>query len=279
MIPCNAFKGYVFSLNHYQKKSHPKTHYNPTTVNTGSINILNFIILIGLLLLPCDAFTSTENIIPALSAFEVDYEISRNGLVIIEMKRRLIQLSDGHYRYESKATPSKIISWLIKDRISETSYWHYYQSQPRPLHYQYIRSGGNKKKHTELEFNWTTHTVSDTQRTPLWQRKITANTSDKLLYQLQLMLDLQAGKKKFSYAIADSGKISHYDFILAGHENISLPLGRFATVKLQRKAGRRSTTIWFAPKLNFLPVRIEHREKDGSRMRADAIRVVGLPYK
>lgn len=213
-----------------------------------------------------------------LPPFEIDYEISNSGIVGVEMKRRLIQLDNGEYRFESMSHTTKPLSWFVKDHISEISRWQFHEQRLRPLHYHYLRQGNKVKKHSELEFDWQQGMVSDRQRRPVWSHEIQPHTSDKLLYQLQLMMDLQAGKENFSYIVADSGKIRRYKFTRIGTETIDLPLGRYETVKLHRDTGKRTTTIWCAPALNYMPVRIDLKEKDGSLVRADATRVKGLPF-
>ena len=232
------------------------------------------LLLLMLTLLPNVIFATTQ---PSLTPFEVDYDISRSGLVIIHTQRRLLQLGVNEYLFESNSRTAGPISWFIKDRISENSRWQYHQLQPRPLHYHYQLQGGRRKKHIELNFDWLQNIVSDSERKPVWSSKVTPPTTDKLLYQLQLMLDLQTGRKVFNYTIADSGKIQHYDFKHSGTETIEIPLGSFDTIKLHRRNGKRATTIWFAPALDYLPIRIEHLEKDGSVMQANATRVNGLP--
>jgi hypothetical protein len=215
---------------------------------------------------------------PLLAPFEIDYEINRSGLALIDMQRRLIQTDNGEYRFESNSRPTRKISWLLKDRISESSLWQFHKQQLRPLHYHYQHRGGKNNQHIELDFDWPQGIVNDSQRTPVWSKKIPPQTSDKLLYQLQLMLDLQAGKETLSYTIVDHGKIRRYDFKRVGNDIIELPIGRYETVKLHRNAGKRSTTIWCAPELNYLPVRIELTGKDGSTMQANATRIKGLPF-
>ena len=228
--------------------------------------------LLLLLALPGAGFAAA-----ILAPFEIDYEVSSSGIVGIEMKRRLVQLDNGEYRFESMSHTLRPLSWFVKDRISEISRWQFHEQRLRPLHYQYIRKGGNRDKHSELEFDWQQAMVSDRQRQPVWSHAIEPQTTDELLYQLQLMMDLQAGMKSFNYIVANDGKIRHYEYIRLGTETIDLPLGRYETVKLQRDTGKRTTTIWCAPALDYMPVRIDLKEKDGSLVRTEATRVKGLP--
>lgn len=214
---------------------------------------------------------------PRLAPFEVDYEINRSGLTLIKMHRRLRLNGNDEYRFESDSETTGALSWFIKDRIHEASLWRRRGDRLQPLVYRYEQRGGKDEKHIELVFDWATNTVTDSRHRPPWHAEIPPQTTDKLLYQLQLMLDLQAGRKVLTYTIADSGKLRHYRYQRVGEETLQLSPGTYATIKLHRDADRRSTTIWCAPALNYLPVRIEHTEKDGSRMQANVTRIEGLP--
>jgi hypothetical protein len=228
-------------------------------------------------LLLCSLFVPPLSAAPQLGPFEADYEINRSGLTLIQMHRLLKANGNGEYRFESDSRTTGALSWFIKDRIHESTLWRRQDDTLRPLVYRYEQYGGSHEKHIELVFDWTANTVTDKGQKPTWRENIPPQTTDKLLYQLQLMLDLQAGRDTLAYTIADSGKLRHYRYQRVGQETLRLALGSYETVKLHRNSGRRSTTIWCAPALNYLPIRIEHTEKDGSRMQANVTRVKGLP--
>ena len=226
----------------------------------------------------CLLFSPHIFAVPALAPFEVDYDIERSGLTLIEMHRRLLVSADGDYRFESDSRPTSALRWLFKDRIHETSSWRFAGNDPRPQVYRYERSGGRNEKAVELVFDWSQNTVTDKRSKPVWSTKISADTTDKLLYQLQLMLDLGEDTETLDYTIADDGKIRHYQYRKIGEETLDLDSGAFKTIKLRQDDGRRSTTIWCAPAFNYLPVRIEHTGKDGSRTQANVTRIKGLPF-
>ena len=101
---------------------------------------------------------------------------------------------------------------------------------------------------------------------------------DKLLYQFAIMFDLQAGRKDLEYTIADGGKVKYYDFEPIGNETINTPLGELQSLKFihHKEGSERSVTLWCAPQLQFLPVKVENDEKDGSRTVAIVKSVKGL---
>ena len=106
---------------------------------------------------------------------------------------------------------------------------------------------------------------------------ISPTTQDKLLYQLTMMLDLKAGRKKLQYEIADGGTLKDYEFNVIGEEEIDTPMGKLHTVKLERVNDVRHTTIWCAESLEYLPVRIEQVEKDNASLAMLIHEVTGLP--
>ncbi len=96
-----------------------------------------------------------------------------------------------------------------------------------------------------------------------WEVPLEEGTVDKLLYQLVIMKTLQQGKQDFSFKIADNGKIKVYTPTYLGKESIETSLGVLETVKYERIASdkERSTALWLAPSLHYLPIQIEHDEK------------------
>jgi hypothetical protein len=95
---------------------------------------------------------------------------------------------------------------------------------------------------------------------------VPTGTQDKLSYQLQLRLDLLAGKTDMTYAVADGGKLKEYRFKVTGEEQIDTPYGRYNAVRVMRDRGEdadRETLIWLAPELDYLIVRLEQTESDG----------------
>ena len=101
---------------------------------------------------------------------------------------------------------------------------------------------------------------------------------DKLLYQYVLTRDLAADKPVLDYVVAEDGKIKTYQLRRAGKETLATPLGNLETIKVERRKedSKRVTTLWFAPALHYLPVRLDHVEKDGQQTSALIQSINGL---
>ena len=94
------------------------------------------------------------------------------------------------------------------------------------------------------------------------------------------MSDLADEKTAFNYRIADGGKLKSYDIRIVDKEIVTTPLGKIEAIKLIRYRegeNKRQTTLWCAPQLNYLPVKLEHTEKGGSVFTALLRRLKGIP--
>lgn len=213
---------------------------------------------------------------PALQAatlpeFEAAYELKRGSLHIGTSTIALSRESGERYRYESRSTPTRLVSWFIKDKLHEISQGTISESSVRPDEYHYRRSGGRKQRTADLSFDWDSMMVDSLDDGSQRTMAIPTGALDKLASQLAMMLALRQGETDVIFTIADDGKLKEYRFQVVGTETLELPAGTFETVKITklRKNKKRETYIWCAPALNYLPVRIWQREKDDSEYQSD----------
>jgi hypothetical protein len=205
-----------------------------------------------------------------LPDFSASYELRLGNLRIGTSHLSLENGTGGSYVYESSSTPIKLVSWLFKQQLHETSKGTLAGTGVRPDTYQYLRSGG-KERREALQFDWQAMTVSNQVEDSGWKMDIPAGTLDKLASQLAMMLALRDGKTDMAFNIADDGKLREYRFRVVGEETLELPAGTFDTVKITklRDNKKRETFLWCAPELNYLPVRVWQREKDDAEYQSD----------
>lgn len=214
-----------------------------------------------------------------LPLFNAEYSLKRNGITLGTSTRSLTAAKDGSYIYASTTQATGIIAWFVKDRIDEYSRWIFDGTQIRPLEYVYSRYGGDKTRHVNLKFDWQHHIVINTIDGEPWRMEIPPNAQDKLVYQLAIMYDLLNGKKNLKYKIADGGKLKDYAFAIEGEEVLNTALGKIKTVRIQRIGDRRDTTVWCAPQLSYLPVRLQQQDIDGSDLTMQLTSVQGIAHR
>ena len=196
--------------------------------------------------------------------FDALYAISINDFVIGESQIELQAQADSRFLYRSNTRSTGIASLFRSDRVRESSLFKVHRDQIRPLEYRFDHTGSKKERHAFLHFDWRALKVSNTVEGHTWEMDIPAHALDKLVVQIAVMMDLTSGKDQLAYAIADGGKLKEYRFGVVGEETIEVPAGRFNVVKIERlrKDFDRTTYLWCAPSLNYLPVRIEQIEHE-----------------
>jgi hypothetical protein len=199
--------------------------------------------------------------------FSASYSVSLGGIEAGELTRSLTTQTDGKRIFQSETQAKGIFAIFKPEIITETSQWQLNNQYVRPLKYSYVREGGKKDKYMLMNFDWQAKQLHIDDKKRPWSLGLVPKTLDKLVYQIALMLDLQKQQSTFSYQIADGGKIKTYDIIAYGTEKINTAMGEIETIKLKRERSDskdRQTTLWCAPSLNYLPVQLEHIEKDGT---------------
>jgi hypothetical protein len=197
--------------------------------------------------------------------FSALYLVEAMGTTVARSEWTLAPLGGDRWAYETRTAPTGVFALLRPGEIVERSEWRREGDRVRPLHYRYDRSG-RRERHVEVVFDWPAGEARNTASGESWRMEIPDRTLDKLSYMLVLMEDLSAGRTDLRYTVADGGHLKDYHLEIAGEERIDTAVGSLRTLRIVRMRAERSereTTIWVAPELGFLPVRVQHREPDG----------------
>lgn len=200
----------------------------------------------------------------AISSFRADYDISKGRITVGTLSRQLTLTDDQRYRYESRMAPRGLVALFAGDEVVEVSSGRIEQSRFMPERYSYEKGGS--RKDFELDFDYDSNTVHLLGYSRSWSASMPTRILDKLVYQAQLMLDLPGAPETLVYDIADKGKLKHYRIVNLGQDMTETGLGTLRTVKLQRADpdSQRRTIVWCAEELDWMPVKVEYRDSDGS---------------
>jgi len=191
----------------------------------------------------------------AIYSNEMDVGISFTG----EATRELKQLADGSWQLSIEAS-------AMFASAREVSQFTVDGNLLKPMKYDYQRRVMGKRREASLTFDWENESVTTDIENQPWRMNISPGVQDKLSYQLQMRMDLAAGKEEIVYEVADGGKLQEYRFQVIGEETIETPLGHLKAIKVERDRGEgsnRETYIWFAPELDYMVIRIHQVETDG----------------
>lgn len=194
--------------------------------------------------------------------FTAIYTLHTKGIQFAMMERRFTTKPGNGYLLESTSQATGFVALILKGQIEESSTGVFTDQGPRPMIYTYDRPG-SKPKSIETHFDWKKHELTGTLKDKTgkrnWKTELNSPVIDMLLYQLAIMHDLAEGKKSLKYLVADKERIKTYIFSVVGEEDLDTPVGTLRTVKLNRihEKKNKSTTLWCAIKLHYLPVRLE----------------------
>ena len=130
--------------------------------------------------------------------------------------------------------------------------------EPREFRYEDgTRKGG---KNYQARFDWIAGKViiEGEQRVEL---DVTPGTLDRGSLQVALMHDMAGRGALGPYVLADDDSLKTYEYTLLGEERMQTRVGELAVLRYrqQRVGSSASTSIWVAPALRYLPVRMERQ--------------------
>lgn len=216
---------------------------------------------------------------PLPKYFSAWYTVKKGAVEFGVTHRTLRPGENGTWVFESVTVPVGMFARLFKGKLLERSRWIYENGRIKPLEYIFKRTGLLKRQVT-LTFDWQKIMVTNSINSDQWRMKIKTNTLDKLIYQLNIMHDLLMGKRTFDYSVADGGTLKTYHIVAQGEEWQQTPIGKFRTLRVIRLNDVRKTTLWCAPKLSYLPVRIAQIDADDGKLVVATLKALqGLPAK
>jgi len=175
--------------------------------------------------------------------------------------RELHYGENGALEYRTSSDTSGFIGLLFEEHIRETTRLKKEGARVMPLEYRYQRDGRRDRTITQ-QFDWQSGQVTSQVNDTVYQYPLHEDAIDQSAYQVNLMIDLARGERKFNYQVASRKEMRTYDVQHLGDERLETVLGELDTVIIRRNA-KETTTLWCANDLHFLPVKIQHKDKNG----------------
>jgi hypothetical protein len=218
------------------------------------------LLFVFLSLLAVDAAAAEAPVAP----FHGDYDVLRNGKV--QGKATLDLRSAGNqWQFDSNTHGTSGMAAMLGVDIQEKSTFTWNANKPECLSYSYAQKA-LKSKTTSITCDWNAKSANVDDNGKPGNVALSGPVMDRHLVALALMADLKSGSSSLSYPVIDRAQVSDQQYVQAGHEAIPVGSSTIDAVKITRDRGtdsKRSTTYWFAPQKNWMPVQIEQVEKNG----------------
>jgi len=198
-----------------------------------------------------------------ITPYTAEYKIYAHGIHVGDIHQDLKQHDDIYVL--SNSAQSTGVAALIKDRrVDERSSFHFNDEVIVPLSYSYKESDRDKRN-VSLDFNWPAKELASNKQKKLFTLPDGVEIFDKLSYQVALMRDLSMGLTKFTYTAHDGKGYRDYELLVIEDEVLSVHGKKLNTkkVRLKRENSSRETTLWLAPEMDYIPVKLTHTERKG----------------
>ena len=173
-------------------------------------------------------------------------------------------LGDDRYEFMARIMPKGMLKLIRPKPTIERSQFRVEGAALRPLEYWYEDGSRSGEDNWHLVFDWDRRVATVTTAEARRELAVPDIALDIGTLKAAVMRDLAAKGAPGPYEIADQDAVGTYEYTDSGPATLHTGVGSLETqLFVQRRAGSsRSTWLWVAPTLGFLPVRVEQRRGD-----------------
>lgn len=184
--------------------------------------------------------------------FRAEYRVKYRFFEVGRYYLKLRVSEEGEYRYTSLAEPSSFISVFTGRQLKELSRGYWRCDGPEPLLY---------RRSVRKDDGWESEEVRFGADSPA---QLPEDALDPASLVLALMHDAGKGNLRERYTLVDEdGDVRSYGIKDHGWSKVDADGGQWRARKLERDGGnpKYSLTVYLAPDLGWLPVRIDYTDK------------------
>lgn len=213
-----------------------------------------------------------------IAPFEVVYEVG-NHLINAGTAKLSLTRDEDLWTYSLSTTPRGILKLAGKGQIDEQSTFRLAREDGElliePQTYRF-RQDDERRRQVDATFDWENKTITHSYRGKEQTESFDKPVIDRLSATLLMMNQLRRGFESAELEVFDTGRMKQVAFTNAGEETLDTPLGEIETIRvINSKIGdsSRQTTTWFAPSLDFIPIKIEQRKRGELVARLNLLRL------
>ena len=148
---------------------------------------------------------------------------------------------------------------IIKGSIIETSTFAIENDQLKTYDYHLIDTIRKKPRESEAVFNWNNSIITGYYKDREINIALEDKTLSRIVLQLQIMYNQEKQIVSNDYQVLDKDALKNVSIIPEQlFTETSVPFGTFQTIKIshQSENSERLNSLWLAPELNFIPIKI-----------------------
>jgi hypothetical protein len=195
-----------------------------------------------------------------LKPFAARYKVEAYGFSAGTADIVLQNGNAGRYGYSTALHPRGLFRLVVPSSATLATTAEIDNSSVRPLQYREEDGTDATSDDVALDFDWAHGVVQGVAQDKTVRLTLPANTQDPMSIQLAVLLDFANKREPLRYSMVDKTKIKVYEYKAEGRARLDTALGPIDTVVYSsNRPGQptRLTRVWYAPALDYTPVRSE----------------------
>lgn len=163
---------------------------------------------------------------------------------------------------------------------TESSLFRWKDCRAEPLRYRFQFKGFGVDRKLWLDFDHDRKLARGESRKGPVSFPFPEDVMDELGLSFAARCQLLRGETEVTYNIASTNGMKVLNYRVVGEELLKTPYGKLQAIRVERtrtKTEKRRSTLWLAPSLGYIMVKLEHVEKLGVRGSATLKAIEGLP--
>jgi hypothetical protein len=199
--------------------------------------------------------------------FVATYTISWRGVAAGSSTLELRETAPRSYLYTSTDNAYGLFRLAFPHALQQSSRFTVAAGEVEP---QAFRTGGAGNE-VIAQFDWKIGQVTGLAKGKLLDLKLQPGTQDPLSVQIAIMLKLEAQDAPDAFWMLNTDEIDRFQYVRHEETTLDTPLGKLhAILYTSHEAGSDKTTyLWLAPALDYMPARAEQRVKGKTQLSLD----------
>jgi hypothetical protein len=222
----------------------------------------SIVVAAGALAFVAQAATPPDPNVPLYTAtYQVKYDGKDVGTAQFKVQ---FDENRGIYEFSSRTQVKGFLKLARPNPAIERSEFRIVDGRVQPLEFWYEDGSRKGEDNSHIVFEWDRNVAVVESGGGRREVALQPGALDRGSVQVAVMRDLAMTGKTARYWLTDEDSTQAYEYTDHGEATTATGIGQLATKSLmqQREGSSRSTWLWVAPELRFVPVYVEQR-RDG----------------
>ena len=196
--------------------------------------------------------------------FVATYTIAWHGVAAASSTLELRETAPQSYLYTSTDSAYGIFRLAFPHALRQSSRFTVAAGEVEPLSFQ----AGGAGNDVMAQFDWKIGQVTGMAKGRLLDLKLQPGTQDPLSVQIAIMLKLEAQDAPNSFWMLNTDEIDRFQYVRHEETTLDTPLGKLRTILYtsHERGSDRTTYLWLAPALDYMPARAEQHVKGSTQV-------------